>query len=86
MARQITCIRTTSREHHEHITWVGGSWGTITRQDCALQIHNRQESYFVAGGGMQASVEAYQRDGVWYIKTVADSTKKDNLLSLRDCP
>jgi hypothetical protein len=85
MARQITCILTTSREHHEHITRVGGTWGNISRQDCASDITNRRETYFVSGGGKRADVEAYQRGGIWYIKTVPDSTKKDNLLSLPDC-
>ena len=87
MARQITCILTTSREHHEHIVRVGGSWGNISREDCANDIRSRRETYFTMGGGMRAEVEAYQlkTSGPWYIRTVPDATRKDNLLSLPDC-
>ena len=85
MARQITCILTTSREHHEHITRVGGSWGTTSREDCANDIRSGRETYFTMGGGMRAQVEAYQLKGSWYIRTTPDATRKDNLLSLPDC-
>jgi hypothetical protein len=85
MARQITCILTTSRNSREHITRVGGSWGNISRQDCADDIRFRRDTYFVIGGGRQVNVEAYQSNGVWYIKTYPDDTTKDNLLSLPDC-
>ena len=85
MARQITCILTTSHQHHEHIVRVGGTWGTTSREDCARDINAGRESYYVVGGGKRAEVEAYQRAGTWYIKTYPDSTKKDNLLSLPDC-
>ena len=86
MAREITCILTTSREHHEHITRVGGSWGgNISREDCASDIRTGRETYFTMGGGMRAQVEAFQSRGIWFIRTVADATRKDNLLSLPDC-
>jgi hypothetical protein len=85
MARQILCILTISRTHHEHITQVGGAWGTISREECARQIHSGQETYYVVGGRYRADVEAYQRGGIWYIKTQPDATTKDNLLSLPDC-
>jgi Protein of unknown function (DUF3892) len=87
MARQITCILTTSREHHEHIVRVGGTGFNISREDCADDIRTGRESYFTMGGGMRAQVEAYQLrvNGSWYIRTVPDATRKDNLLSLPDC-
>jgi len=85
MARQITCVTTRDRTHHEHITRVGGSWGNISREDCANDIRLRREDYFVLGGSHRADVEAYQSQGVWYIRTYPDSTKRDNLLSLPDC-
>ena len=86
MAREITCILTASRQHHEHITRVGGpGYATISREQCADDIRFGRETYFTRGGGMRAEVEAYQNRGIWYIRTTPDATRKDNLLSLPDC-
>jgi Protein of unknown function (DUF3892) len=88
MAGQITCItKPDPHNSHEAITHVGGvrANGTgfyITRQECAADIVNRQDTYFVRAGQNRIGVEAYQRQSVWYIKTRPDHTQKDNLLNL----
>lgn len=93
MPSQITCItKPEPHNHHEAITNVGGRRlsGTgdafyITRQQCADDIRFRRESYFVRVGVNQVDVEAYERGGVWFIRTKPDATQKDNLLSLPQC-
>jgi Protein of unknown function (DUF3892) len=91
MAGQITCItKPDPHNSHEAITHVGGvrANGTgfyITRQECAADIVNRQDTYFVRAGQNRIGVEAYQRQSVWYIKTRPDHTQKDNLLNLPQC-
>jgi hypothetical protein len=91
MANQITCItKPDPHNSHEAITHVGGvrANGTgfyITRQECAGDIVNRQDTYFVRVGQNRIGVEAYQRHSVWYIKTRPDHTQQDNLLNLPQC-
>lgn len=93
MASQITCITKPDRySDHEAITRVGGVRANqtsfnITREQCADDIRFKREDYFVQVGGYKVDVTAYQRTGggPWFIKTTPDATKKDNLLSLREC-
>jgi hypothetical protein len=86
MAVQITCITKPDRySDHEAITHVGGSGFKITRQQCANNIDSGAESYFVHVAGYRTEVTTYVKNGVKFIKTRADATKKDNLLSLPEC-
>jgi hypothetical protein len=92
---QITCITKPDRQSPvEHITHVGGygskPW-TLTVEEVIRRIESTgpdHEDFFVHVGQYQADVFV-----VWpgqgrrkYIKTVRDSTKLDNLLSLPECP
>lgn len=86
MPLQITCItKPNAHSTHEAITHVGGSGFYITREKCADDIDNRRQSYFVHVGLYKTDVTTYTKNGVKYIKTKADSTQKDNLLSLPQC-
>jgi hypothetical protein len=86
MALQITCItKPDAHNTHEAITNVGGFGFYITRQECADNIRFGRQSYFVQVGLYRTDVEAYQRNGTWFIKTKPDSTQRDNLLSLPQC-
>ena len=91
MASRITCItKPDAQDHHEAITAVGGTRASgaqfnISRTTCADDIRLSRDTYYVKVGNDEAKVEAYVRDGTWYIKTYPDKTKKDNLLSLRKC-
>jgi hypothetical protein len=91
MASQITCItKPDPQSTHEAITHVGGkrSSGTtfrITRLQCADDIDSRRDTYFVQVGRDHSWVTTYERNGVKFIRTEPDSTKRDNLLSLPQC-
>jgi hypothetical protein len=91
MPSQITCITKPDRySHHEHITRVGGVRHNglpfnISREECADDIRLRRDSYFVRVGQNQIGVEAYELHNEWFIKTLPDHTKKDNLLNLDEC-
>jgi len=91
MASQITCItKPDPYSTREAITHVGGIKGTgdrfyISRRQCANDIRSGREPYYVHVSLYKTNVEAYQRNGVWYIRTKPDSTRKDNLLSLPQC-
>ncbi len=92
MASRIDCI-TKPHPHSplEHITHVGGTRSSglrfkITRTQCADDINSRRESYFVQVGSDKIGVETYVLHGTKFIKTKPDNTKRDNLLSLPQCP
>ena len=86
MSRRITCItKPNAHSTHEAITHVGGSGLYITRTECANDIRSGRESYHVKVGFYDVAVVAYERGGVWFIRTTPDSTTKDNLLSLGQC-
>ena len=87
MATQITCITKPGfYDDHEHITHVGGLGFYITREACAANIDAGRESSFVRVGQDRADVTTYVRNGAKYIRTKADRTNRDNLLSLPQCP
>lgn len=91
MASRITCItKPDAQSSHEHITHVGGirqdgSGFYITREQCANDIDALRETYYVMVRTAQANVTTYNRNGVKFIRTVADRTLRDNLLSLPQC-
>jgi len=74
--------------HHEHIEWVWYADSTPLgrtpekRETVAANINRGDSYYYTKGGGQTAQVEAYQRNGTWFIRTKGDSTTADNLLSL----
>lgn len=91
VSHRITCITKPEREnHHEAITRVGGirenqTKFNITREDCYDDIKAGQKFHVVVGRN-DVKVVAYQKNGVGkYIRTEADATDKDNLLSLDEC-
>lgn len=87
---QISCINKPNRDSQlEHITHVGG-YGTsqwkITVEDCIQRIE-RGEQFFVRVGQYETNVQVVSPPGRRkHIKTEPDATKKDNLLSLPECP
>lgn len=91
MPSQITCITKPDRENtHEAIQYVGGIRGSgsqfyISRRECADDIDSGRDSYFVHVGLYKTNVTTYQRNGEKFIRTNADATTTDNLLSLKSC-
>jgi hypothetical protein len=91
MPSRITCItKPHPQSPLEHITNVGGTRASgtsfyITREECARDIDNRREPYYVQVGRDTVAVETYTMHGQRFIKTKPDQTQKDNLLSLPPC-
>jgi hypothetical protein len=85
---QVTGVRTekSADGYHEHISAVQINWATLlSRQTVMSDIRSGGDSYYTVGGGQRADVEVVTcpnctfRD---YLKTKADRTTADNLLSL----
>lgn len=85
-SRQVKCIiQSSGRERHERITHIGGDWGRITETDAIYYIEVGSFEYFVKVGGYETKVIIAERYGKKYLKTIADTTTTDNLLSLPTC-
>jgi hypothetical protein len=91
MSHQVTCIRKTDRQsRHERIHSLGGVNGQggkwqNTEAEVIAMIESGQYHFFTVGGGEKANVIIAKHEGRKYLKTDADSTTKDNLLSLPEC-
>lgn len=86
-SHQIVAIRKQNHySSHEHITHVKYDGGVHSREHVIGLIDSRTDRFYVKVGGSEATVQVVRpmgRDA--YIKTIPDSTGKDNLLSLPDC-
>jgi Protein of unknown function (DUF3892) len=89
MARyHVTCINKhpTHQDRHHRIQYIGGTWGKHSEATAIQQIETRASSYYTTGGGSEAQVIVVSHpSGKKYLKTAADSTTRDNLLSLPEC-
>jgi hypothetical protein len=91
MSSRIECItKPDPHSSHEAIQYVGGTRANgghfyIPRAECANDIRTGRESYYVQVGRDTIAVTAYEKQGVWYIRTKPDNTQKDNLLNLPQC-
>jgi hypothetical protein len=89
---QIQCINKTNRQsRHERISHVGGINADGTRwkltEDAAIGgIKNDTWKFWTTGGGKSTWVVIATHLGREYLKTEADTTTSDNLLSLPECP
>lgn len=89
---QITCINKPDRNSPvEHITHVGG-FGTsqwkLTVEEVIRRIESGQEAFFVKVGADVSDVIVVDASLMRrkHIRTKPDSTQRDNLLSLPECP
>jgi hypothetical protein len=92
MAAQITNVNTITSSAglfpHRHISEVKTAGGEVlTRSEVARRIENGEQSFYTYVAGSQASVVVVKCPhsgcaSTDYIRTTADSTTADNLLSL----
>ena len=96
MEIKITCINKDKGNHKNpyeaisHLEWKDYNSikiGRNTREEMYDLIKNRGWIAFVEDtkGNKALVVTAISASGTKYVKTVADETKADNLLSLREC-
>jgi hypothetical protein len=94
LAYQVTCIHKDDRPNpYERITHVGGSSGgpdggywKITQEEAIQGIESGKWSFHVnRGGGSVRVIVATSPHGNKYLKTEADGSEPNNLLSLPEC-
>lgn len=86
MADQVTCINKNNRDSaYERITHIGGAWGKMTQEDAIAAIDNGTRSFYVSKDGKKVDVIVATRNGKKYLKTEADDSEPNNLLSLPEC-
>jgi len=84
--RQVKCINKTDRQsRHEKIRNIGGDWGIVSESIAINQIETGAYNYFTLVNGYKANVIIRVHEGRKYLKTDADTTLVDNLLSLKEC-
>lgn len=89
---QVSCINKSDRYNpHERILNIGGINNNNTRwkmsQSQAIQyIEDGTYAFFVSVGRYTTDVVIGIHNGNKYLKTNPDSTGRDNLLSLPECP
>lgn len=92
ISNQVTCITKphphSPREHITHVGGVnsGGQYWYYTRTQVADMIDSGNYRFHVKVGRYDIPVTTYVKSGIKYIRTVADDTTVDNLLSLDRCP
>lgn len=88
MADQITCINKDDRQNpYQRITHVGGTGWKMKQQDAIRGIESGTRSFYVSRGGNAVRVVvATSPYGNRYLKTEADGSEPNNLLSLPECP
>lgn len=89
---QVTCIVKPDRTNRrERIQYIGGpnpnaaTMWRLSEDDAIRGIENGTYAFYVNAGGQIAHVIVATHNGNKYLKTTADTTTKDNLLSLPEC-
>ncbi len=90
---EIKCINKSDRQNrHERIQNIGGinpdgSQWQLSEDKAIGYIDDGTYSFWTKGGGEETNVIVVKHSsGRRYLKTEADTTTKDNLLSLPECP
>lgn len=85
-SRQVTCINKGDRSNpHTRITSIGGSNWKESQANAIRQIENGTYTYWVSVDNNRTNVIIAYHNGNPYLKTEADTTTVDNLLSLPEC-
>lgn len=95
MAIRITCINKANGQHENpyvaisHLGWVNEATnerGWSTRELMYDWIKTGGHAYVQAGTARADVITAESPRGTKYVRTRADSTDRDNLLKLPECP
>jgi hypothetical protein len=84
---QVTCItkHPTHMDRHHRIQAIGGAWGRHSEDQAIANIDSGVHTYYTSVGST-AKVEVIKHpSGKRYLRTDADTTTRDNLLSLPEC-
>lgn len=89
---RVSCINKTHRQSpHERIQFIGGlnadnnRW-KLPNQQAIADIESGKYRFYVLEGGARSEVIVATHLGNKYLKTTTDTTTRDNLLSLPECP
>ena len=95
MTFRITCINKANGRHENpyvaisHLGWVNdatGETGRSTRDEMYDFVVNKKgEAYVLVAAAQARLIGQTSLRGTKYVKTVADSTERDNLLKLQEC-
>ncbi len=81
---QVTCVTkpegSTSHEHITHLGVVG--WGVVPVAMVVAALETKTYRFYTLENGRKAYLQIYKEH---FVRTVADSSWTDNLLSLRHC-
>jgi hypothetical protein len=85
---QVTCINKPGAhsDPHSRIQYLGheGRW-KMTEREMIARIRKGSETFYTMVEGERAQIVIAERNGVPYLKTTMDDTRRDNLLSLPEC-
>jgi Protein of unknown function (DUF3892) len=85
---EVTCItkRLSHSDPHERIQALGGSSWSKVEDAVIREIERGANSYYVKVAGRSVQVVVSTRRGRKYLKTTADTSTRNNLLALPECP
>jgi hypothetical protein len=83
---RVTCISKQPRNNaYEGITHLGGPSWRWTREQVIASIEARTNTFFTLVNGNRAEIGVVNGPTAKYLRTYADGTWNDNLLSLPEC-
>jgi hypothetical protein len=83
---QVTCINKQPRQDpHEGITHLGGAGWWWPRQQVINAINSRLHTFYTLVGGRRAYVAVVDGPNGQYLRTHADGSWNNNLLTLPEC-
>lgn len=83
---KVLCINKQDRDStHEGITHLGGAGWKWTRQEVITSIENKTNTFYTHTNGNRAEIGVVNGTYGKYLRTYANGTWNDNLLSLPEC-